>query len=230
MRETENRRSATWEENMATAPKALIIDDHPLFRDALETALSLASCATAKAIHAASIKDALEQFGKQTFNLILLDLNLTDAQGFDGLVRLQSEGVTCPIVVVSATESDRAYQQSKTLGATGYLPKSLGLNDLAAALATVLDGGHWFPEVQTSLSDDEDSVERVASLTPAQRRVIGGLSDGLLNKQIAYEMGISEATVKAHMTAIFRKLGANNRTQALLIYKSALGLGDHSAA
>ncbi len=215
---------------MATAPKALIIDDHPLFRDALEAALSSASCATAKAVHAGSIKDALEQLQEQSFNLVLLDLNLTDAQGFDGLARLQSEGVTCPIVVVSATESDRAFRQSKTLGAAGYLPKSLGLDDLAAALATVLDGGQWFPVGLSAAPEDEEGAERVASLTPAQRRVISGLSDGLLNKQIAYEMGISEATVKAHMTAIFRKLGANNRTQALLIYKSALGLDDHSAA
>lgn len=215
---------------MATAPKALIVDDHPLFRDALETALSLASGATAKAVHAGSIKDALARTKEETFSLVLLDLNLADASGFDGLARLQSAGIACPIVVVSATESDRVFQQSQTLGAAGYLPKSLGLDDLAAALATVLDGGEWFPAIQSSASETDDNAERVASLTPAQRRVIGGLSDGLLNKQIAYEMGISEATVKAHMTAIFRKLGANNRTQALLIYKSALGLDDHSAA
>ena len=215
---------------MATAPKALIVDDHPLFRDALETALSLASGATAKAVHAGSIKDALAWTQEETFSLVLLDLNLADASGFDGLARLQSEGITCPIVVVSATESDRVFQQSQTLGAAGYLPKSLGLEDLAAALATVLDGGEWFPAIEATPSELDDITERVGSLTPAQRRVIGGLSDGLLNKQIAYEMGISEATVKAHMTAIFRKLGANNRTQALLIYKSALGSDDHSAA
>ncbi|MCR9270215.1 MAG: response regulator transcription factor [Hyphomonadaceae bacterium] len=215
---------------MATAPKALIVDDHPLFRDALETALSLASGATALAVHAGSIKEALDQTDGNEFNLILLDLNLVDASGFDGLARLQSSGLTCPIVVVSASESDSIFQQAQTLGAAGYLPKSLGLQDLAAALATVLDGGQWFPETTSGATDDTDNTNRVASLTPAQRRVITGLSDGLLNKQIAYEMGISEATVKAHMTAIFRKLGANNRTQALLIYKSALGLDDHSAA
>lgn len=215
---------------MATAPKALIVDDHPLFRDALETALSLASGATAHSVHAGSIREALEHIGAETFNLILLDLNLTDANGFNGLARLQSEGLDCPIVVVSATESDGVFQQAKTLGAAGYLPKSLGLDDLAAALATVMDGGEWFPETSAENAEGEAEAERVASLTPAQRRVINGLSDGLLNKQIAYEMGISEATVKAHMTAIFRKLGANNRTQALLIYNSALGLNDHSAA
>lgn len=215
---------------MANAGKVLIIDDHPLFRDALETALSLASGATASAVHAGSIKDALAHAADGTFNLVLLDLNLADANGFDGFARLQSAGVACPIVVVSATESESAFQQARTLGAAGYIPKSLSLDDLAAALATVLDGGSWFPAATGDAADGTADTARVASLTPAQRRVINGLSDGLLNKQIAYEMGISEATVKAHMTAIFRKLGANNRTQALLIYKSALGLDDHSAA
>ncbi|MEO1303796.1 MAG: response regulator transcription factor [Pseudomonadota bacterium] len=215
---------------MATAPTALIVDDHPLFRDALETALSLASGATAQAVHAGSIKDALDRIQEDSFNLVFLDLNLADASGFDGLARLQSDGVKCPIVVVSATETDGVFQQAKTLGAAGYLPKSLGLEELAAALVTVLDGGEWFPAISAADVDLENGTDRVASLTPAQKRVINGLSDGLLNKQIAYEMGISEATVKAHMTAIFRKLGANNRTQALLIYKAALGLSDHSAA
>ena len=215
---------------MATAPTALIVDDHPLFRDALETALALASGGTAKATHAGSIKDALACAEAEDFNIVLLDLNLADAKGFDGLARLQSEGIGCPIVVVSATETGPVYGQAKALGAAGYLPKSLSLNDLAAALATVMDGGTWFPVSSQGAADSEEEIERVASLTPAQQRVITGLSDGLLNKQIAYEMGISEATVKAHMTAIFRKLGANNRTQALLIYKSAIGLADHSAA
>ncbi len=215
---------------MTEAPNALIVDDHPLFRDALETALGHASGHTGTATHAGSIKQALERFKEGVTTLVLLDLNLADANGFDGLAKLQSAGVSCPIVVVSATESATVFQQAKTLGAAGYLPKSLGLDDLAAALATVLDGGTWFPEASSDRADGSDGAERVASLTPAQRRVIAGLSDGLLNKQIAYEMGISEATVKAHMTAIFRKLGANNRTQALLIYKSALGLDDYSAA
>jgi len=215
---------------VAEAPKALIVDDHPLFRDALETALSLASGSTAQAIHAGSIKEAMRHLEETVPSLITLDLNLADANGFNGLARLQANGVSCPIVVVSATESGAAFQQAKTLGAAGYLPKSLGLDELAAALATVLDGGTWFPVMKDNASVTADGTDRVASLTPAQRRVVTGLSDGLLNKQIAYEMGISEATVKAHMTAIFRKLGANNRTQALLIYKAALGLDDHSAA
>lgn len=215
---------------MPVVPKALIVDDHPLFRDALETALSQASGGAATAVHAGSIQEANEHLESMTPNLVLLDLNLSDANGFDGLARLQSNGLSAPVVVVSASESDAVFQQAKALGAAGYLPKSLSLEDLAAALATVLDGGAWFPETSEVASDMVDGAARVASLTPAQKRVINGLSEGLLNKQIAYEMGISEATVKAHMTAIFRKLGANNRTQALLLYKSALGLDDHSAA
>ncbi len=210
---------------MARAPNALIIDDHPLFRDALAAALEQASGGAAEARHAASIAAALEAIETQVPDLILLDLNLTDASGFDGLARLQAADVTCPVVIVSATDSASAFRNAQTLGAAGYLPKSLSLDDLAAALATVLDGGTWFPEFGEG-EGESDGAARVASLTPAQRRVINGLSDGLLNKQIAYEMSISEATVKAHMTAIFRKLGANNRTQALLIFKSALGVGD----
>lgn len=208
---------------MAQKPVALIVDDHPLFRDALEAALGEACGGVAEAQHAASIAAALEAIERQAPDLVMLDLNLKDASGFDGLARLQSAGVDCPIVIVSATESDSAFHKAQTLGAAGYLPKSLSLDDLAAALATVLDGGTWFPEIGVTESSS-DGASRVASLTPAQRRVINGLSDGLLNKQIAYEMGISEATVKAHMTAIFRKLGANNRTQASLIFKSALGV------
>ena len=213
---------------MATSAVALIIDDHPLFRDALETALIDAGNGKLKGVHAASIATALDILQSQVPDLVLLDLNLADSNGFDGLAKLQASGVTCPIVVVSATESTGVFNQARTLGAAGYLPKSMDLGDLSAALATVLDGGTWFPVGE--VNDDVDDADRIASLTPAQRRVINGLSDGLLNKQIAYEMGISEATVTAHMTAIFRKLGANNRTQALLLYKSALDVNNHSAA
>ncbi|MEM0985237.1 MAG: response regulator transcription factor [Pseudomonadota bacterium] len=216
---------------MADAPKALIVDDHPLFRDALETALALASNSLACAIHAGSIAEAMTQSEKERPDLILLDLNLADTDGFDGLARLRQHAPEAPIVIVSATESDWVFERAEALGARGYLPKSMSLNALTTALGVILQGKSWFPEKQEEQpADTSDAVKRIASLTPAQQRVINGLSDGLLNKQIAHEMGISEATVKAHMTAILRKLGANNRTQALLFYKSALELSDHSAA
>jgi len=208
------------------APRVLIVDDHPLFRDALETALECAFPAGAVALHASSLSGALSCLKTNDVELILLDLNLGDSAEFDGLTRLKAADPGCPIVVVSATETPQAYDTARALGAAGYLPKSMSLDDLSAALATTLDGGQWFPEyVGTSLPNN-DAAERIASLTPAQRRVLAGLSAGLLNKQIAFEMDISVATVKAHMTAIFRKLGANNRTQALLIYQEATSLAE----
>ncbi|MEM1087733.1 MAG: response regulator transcription factor [Pseudomonadota bacterium] len=218
---------------MATAPRALIVDDHPLFRDALETALRAAFDDTAETTHAKDVASATAALSEQPHDLILLDLNLPDANGFDGLTNLKAKFQDTPIIIVSATESAEAFNRAQTLGAAGYMPKSLGLEEMAAVLATVTDGGTWFP-ARTSADPNDDHSElaaRVASLTPAQQRVLAGLSDGLLNKQIAYDMGISIATVKAHMTAIFRKLGANNRTQALLIYKEGTALSDnHSAA
>lgn len=210
---------------MGMVPAVLIVDDHPLFRDALAVALDSAFPDGATAHHASSLAEALAGVKDTSYDLILLDLTLGDTQEFDGLTRLMAAGPGCPIVVVSATESSQAFETAKALGAAGYLPKSLSLEDLSAALATALDGGRWFPPSDpVANAGREELLTRVADLTPAQRKVLSGLNDGLLNKQIAYEMDISVATVKAHMTAIFRKLGANNRTQALLIFKEATSL------
>jgi DNA-binding NarL/FixJ family response regulator len=213
----------------AQGPTALIVDDHPLFRDALAAALAQAFPDGATAVQAGSIAAALDALKSRKVDLVLLDLNVSDASAFDGLTRIAGVAGAAPIYVVSATETPDAYRKAKALGASGYLPKSLPPEELSAAFVTALDGGEWFPQ-SLGEADDDEAVRRVASLTPAQSRVISGLSSGLLNKQIAYEMGISEATVKAHMTAIFRKLGAFNRMQALLIYRQATALADHSAA
>lgn len=214
-----------------TGARVLIVDDHPLFRDALKAALWRAS-PTARVDAVGSLDAARQALANgHTPDLVLLDLNLSDATGFDGLIRLQTGHGDVPIVVVSATDTPEAFARAASLGARGYLPKSLDLDALAAALTCVLEGERWFPDLPEDLEGGEDDpARRVASLTPAQRRVLNGLADGLLNKQIAYEMGISEATVKAHMTAIFRKLGVNNRTQALLVLQTAGAAGDHSAA
>jgi len=210
---------------MGLVPAVLIVDDHPLFRDALSAALGTAFPDGATAQHASSLAEALSRLKAQRFDLVLLDLTLGDTQEFDGLTRLLAARPGCPVVVVSATESQQAFSAAKALGAAGYLPKSMSMEDLSAALATALDGGQWFPPGDPAADAGRDELlSRVADLTPAQRKVLAGLNDGLLNKQIAYEMDISVATVKAHMTAIFRKLGANNRTQALLIYKDAISL------
>lgn len=208
---------------MRHAPRVLIIDDHPLFRDALDAALQAAFPNGALSHHAGSFLDAINRLETQAYDLVLLDLTLSDVTDFDGLSRLKASYADMPVVIVSATETRDAFLKAQTLGAAGYLPKSMTLEDLSAALVTVLDGGTWFPEALRA-NDQSEIAARVASLTPAQRKVVTGLSDGLLNKQIAFEMNISIATVKAHLTAIFRKLGASNRTQALLIYQDAISL------
>lgn len=212
---------------MPERPRILLVDDHPLFRDALQSALTSASGLCADTVNADSLDAAVDKLKSQDLDLIMLDLKLPDATGFHGLTKLQSIAPDGRYVIVSATDSAEVIHKAKELGVAGYIPKSLDLPTLCAAVENILQGGEWFPDIETSKNiADEDLAARVASLTPAQRRVLTGLADGLLNKQIAFEMEISIATVKAHMTAIFRKLGANNRTQALLIYKSAMEIED----
>lgn len=216
---------------MAQTHQVLIVDDHPLFRDALESALNMAFADGADGIHAPNLAEAEQLLSERKFDAILLDLNLPDTEGFAGLSRLRALHPNLPIIVISAAETDETIHTARELGARGYVPKSADLSSLSTALAVTLKGDTWFPETTSDpMGEGHELVRRLATLTPAQKRVLNGLSDGLLNKQIAYEMDISIATVKAHMTAIFRKLGANNRTQALLIYRSATQLDDHSAA
>lgn len=200
----------------------LIIDDHPLFRDALALAVEKASSGQANIAQAGSLNEALEHLKNTRPDLVLLDLNMSDSTDFDGLSKIQIASDKADIIVVSATETQQAYTTAQSLGAKGYIPKSAALDDMAQAISTVMTGNTSFPNLSELETDkNNDAAEKLSSLTPAQQKVMSCLSDGLLNKQIAYEMGISEATVKAHMTAIFRKLGANNRTQALLIYRDA---------
>jgi len=197
----------------------LIVDDHPLFRDALAEALKR-SRPDLESRFATTAAEAIEAVADTSVTLVLLDLQLAGDSGFDTLVKISGARPNLPVAIVSATEKPEAYRKALSLGAVGYLPKSLQLEQLGHALSRLASGESWFPEEIESAPEGEDTPEaRLASLTPAQRRVLGGLSEGLLNKQIAYEMDISEATVKAHMTAIFRKLGVSNRTQALLMLR-----------
>ncbi len=217
--------------NAISSPDILIVDDHPLFREALETAIARATNDRATIRHCGRLDDAVTAVKSHRPDLLLLDLNLGDCSGFDGIVRLKSVAPGLPVAIVSASEGAQVYCRARTLGAFAYLPKSLTIETLSGALRDVLDGESWFPaDTQACEAGETEAASRVATLTRAQRRVLDGLSGGLLNKQIAHEMGISEATVKAHMTAIFRKLGVNNRTQALLMLKDATALGDYSAA
>ena len=207
-----------------TGRRILIVDDHPLYRDALTSALRPLCDATAEVHHSDSLAAATAQLEAGRWHFVLLDLHMTDSESLAGLQTLRSRFPDLPIYICSAADDPDRINSARALGASGYLPKTLPADELANALSAALAGHGWFPEA-TGADDEADLPSaRVASLTPAQQRVMEGLAEGLLNKQIAHRMEISEATVKAHMTAILRKLGASNRTQALLIYRQALGL------
>ena len=202
--------------------KFIIADDHPLFRDALKrTEASLFPMAQLiEADTTASLQQRLE--AADDLDLLLLDLHMPGSSGFSGLVHVRARYPSLPVIVVSGNEEPSVMRRAIAHGASGYIPKSSSLEEMAQAIARVLDGDVWLPasaagSQQTQLAPDEvDIAERIRDLTPQQFRVLMMLADGLLNKQIAYELNVSEATIKAHMTAILRKLGASNRTQAVV--------------
>ena len=202
----------------------LIVDDHPLFRHALTQAVrgqlpqaQLSECATVAELYA-----QLDQ--GQEPDLILLDLNLPGASGFSALVHVRAQYPTLPIIVVSAHEEATVMQRAVAHGAMGYIPKSAHPHEIGKAITQVVTEGElWLPSnlalqhgFDPRAADEADMAERIQSLTPQQFRVLMMLAEGLLNKQIAYDLAVSEATIKAHVTAIFRKLGVQNRTQAVL--------------
>lgn len=193
--------------------RIVIADDHPLFRSALAHAVGKVwpDAAIIEASSAAEARAALADVGTEA---LLLDLHMADSTGLSVLMDLRQDYPALPIVIVSASEEPRVAAAAAQLGAAGFIPKSASLDAMREGLAAVRDGDGWFPESEAVADDD---LDRIASLTPAQRRILGAIRQGLLNKQIAYELAISEATVKAHITAILRKLGVNSRTQAVLL-------------
>ncbi|WP_407331962.1 response regulator [Enterovibrio sp. 27052020O] len=197
----------------------VIADDHPLFRNALFQSVHMA-ISGANLLEADSLDSLSSLLEKEPdIDLLLLDLKMPGANGMSGLIHLRAQYPELPIVVVSASEEASVVRQVKANGAVGFIPKSSDMRELINSLNQVLDGEPCFPEGidYSGHSDEESLMEKVASLTPQQFKVLGMLSDGLLNKQIAYELDVSEATIKAHMTAIFRKLGVKNRTQAVIL-------------
>ena len=193
--------------------RIIIADDHPLFRSALAHAVGKVweGGAIIEASSAAEARIALAEGGAEA---LLLDLHMADSSGLSVLMDLRQDYPALPIVIVSASEEPRVAAAAAQLGAAGFIPKSASLEAMREGLAAVRDGDAWFPE---NGAPQDDDLARIASLTPAQRRILAGIRQGLLNKQIAYELSISEATVKAHITAILRKLGVGSRTQAVLL-------------
>lgn len=200
----------------------LIVDDHPLFRDALQSAIALAY-PTSKTHEAASIDEAVETLTLHpSIDLALLDLKIPGVRGFDGLLQLRTQFPKVPIVVISGVEEPRIVKEVISFGAAGFIPKSHKKSDLAFAIRQVMEGTVYLPPgyVEETEGEDEqhhhDMIQRMSQLTPQQLRVLHMLQDGLLNKQIAYELQVSETTVKAHVSEILRKLGVISRTQAAM--------------
>jgi DNA-binding NarL/FixJ family response regulator len=200
----------------------VVADDHPLFREALKAAVGRLEPATQffEADSVASLLAVLE--AESDADLLLLDLNMPGAQGFNVLVHLRGTRPDLPVVVVSADDDPQTIAGALRYGAQGFIPKSTEAGQIGQAIESVLIGeiytppGFHAPRGPPASGEDLRIARRVADLTPPQFRVLGMLCSGLLNKQIAYELDVSEATVKAHVTAILRKLGVTTRTQAVL--------------
>ena len=202
--------------------KVVIADDHPLFRTALSQAVTQALGAP-ELVTVGSVEELNKWLAASASqaDLLLLDLNMPGARGYSSLVHARSVAASLPVIVVSAHEDASVAQASIEHGAAGFIPKSASLEVMAEAIETVLAGGTWVPAgTQDAEADKDDFTERLATLTPQQQRVLMMLTDGLLNKQIAIDLDISEATVKAHITAILRKLDVHTRTQAVIAARS----------
>jgi DNA-binding NarL/FixJ family response regulator len=204
----------------AAATHLVIADDHPLFRDALRQAVA-SVVATARIDEAGSFEELtalLEQ--DSDVDLVLLDLSMPGISGFSGLIYLRAQFPAIPVVIVSASDDGGTIRQSLDFGASGFIPKRFGVDTLRDAITKVLGGDVWVPaDTDLSSATDPDLVrlrDRLVTLTPQQVRVLMMLSGGLLNKQIAYELNVSEATIKAHVSAILQKLGVESRTQAVI--------------
>lgn len=208
---------------------ALIVDDHPLFCEAL--AMTLKTAARLDHIHTAdTLGDALTMIDEGLApDVVLLDLNLPDVSGLDGLIRLKKVVAETPVLVVSSMSEDRMVRSTIRAGASGFVAKHSHGDEFRAALDAVSRGDIHAPAacalagetVGDAEADEDDAISRLSQLTLQQARILTLVCDGKLNKQIAHELSIAETTVKAHMTAILRKLGVHSRTQAVLIAQKA---------
>jgi DNA-binding NarL/FixJ family response regulator len=200
--------------------RLIIADDHPLFRGALREAVS-GVFAGAEIAEAGSLDEAVDLLERGVdVDLVLLDLTMPGVRGFSGLMYLRAQYPAVPVIVVSANDDPAVIRRCMEFGASGFIPKTQSIDAMRNAVGRVLSGGVWTPpDVDLGIGSDAETAEMVArlsTLTPQQVRVLMMLSEGLLNKQIAYELSVSEATIKAHVSAILQKLGVESRTQAVI--------------
>jgi DNA-binding NarL/FixJ family response regulator len=202
--------------------RLLLVDDHPLIREGLALAVRVAAPhLTIDSVGTiAEAEAAIAQH--RGYRLALLDLGLPDARGFSGFLRIQHALGDVPIVIVSAQQQQTLIEAAQALGAAGYLSKAQPLDETLALLKAALAGKTVFPPCGTGGHAEATARQRISGLSGAQFRVLMALGDGRTSHQIAYELGVTEATVKAHLTAIFRKLGVTNRTQAILAMQPLL--------
>lgn len=200
----------------------LIVDDHPLFREALRLAIET-SYPDAKIQEASSIPAAKDAMTGHSFDLVLLDLSMPGTLGFDGLLEIRSQSPKQPIVIVSGLEDPRIIHEAMTYGAAGFISKSVRKPELAEAIHDVMHGLVYLPRgyepPRAEARGDQkpaDLATRLGTLTPQQLRVLLMLRQGMLNKQIAFELDVAETTVKAHVSEILRKLNVASRTQAVI--------------
>lgn len=205
---------------------ALIVDDHPLFCEALSMTLKTSSDVSDIRM-AESLAAALEILAAGPApDVLLLDLNLPDVDGLDGLIRLKRAAPGTPVLVVSSMADDKIVSLAIRAGASGFVPKHSQIDRFRTALKAVAEGEVYVPDdyampARSAESDEGEAIERLSHLTLQQARILELVCEGRLNKQIAHELSIAETTVKAHMTAILRKLGVQSRTQAVLIASRA---------
>jgi DNA-binding NarL/FixJ family response regulator len=205
---------------LAAGHSFVIADDHPLFRGALREAIT--GIGNIAAIHEAGDFESAKALvlANEDIDLVLLDLSMPGASGLSGLISLRGIHPTVPMVVISAHDDAATIRRALELGASGFISKSASMDEIRNAVQAVLAGDIAAPVgVDLGVERDpevSDLIKRLRTLTPQQTRVLGMLAEGLLNKQIAYELGVSEATIKAHVSAILQKLGVDSRTQAVI--------------
>ena len=199
--------------------RIIVADDHPLFREALQQAVGniFEDASFVEADSFDSLQGVVAE--NEDADLVLLDLDMPGAHGFSALAWLRTQYPALPVVIVSAASDPRVMRRSVEFGSSGFIPKFSSLETIADAINSVLGGDVWLPESALATEDeamreDQELAQRIGTLTPQQFRVLMMLAEGLLNKQIAAELGVSEATIKAHVTAILRKMGLRSRTQA----------------
>ncbi|OYR20149.1 response regulator transcription factor [Brucella thiophenivorans] len=199
----------------------IIADDHPLFRGALRQVLS--GMPEEATIMEVGDFDAVKKLiaERDDVDLLLLDLTMPGGSGLSGLVTLKALQPALPIIIVSATDDAATIRHAIELGASGFISKSASMETIGEAVNGVLAGDIWTPsDIDLDQAHDpeiEALITKIRTLTPQQTRVLTMLAEGLLNKQIAYELNVSEATVKAHVSAVLQKLGVDSRTQAVIV-------------